>query len=43
MNNSLNPCSNEKLFDPIELSKRTENAVIKGNSRKYLRFGTTPD
>ena len=33
----------KKLFDPLEVSRRTENVVCKGNKRKYLRFGTTPD
>ncbi|HHJ10640.1 MAG TPA: radical SAM protein [Bacteroidetes bacterium] len=31
------------LIDPIELAKKTENVVCRGNKRKYLRFGTTPD
>ena len=33
----------KSLIDPIELAKKTENAVCRGNQRKYLRFGTTPD
>jgi uncharacterized Fe-S cluster-containing radical SAM superfamily protein len=32
-----------KLFDPIDLAARTEKIVCKGNTRRYLRFGTTPD
>lgn len=31
------------LYDPLELTLRTEGLIIKGNKRKYLRFGTTPD
>jgi uncharacterized Fe-S cluster-containing radical SAM superfamily protein len=31
------------LYDPVFLSKKTESNVIRGNKRKYLRFGTTPD
>jgi len=37
------PCQTDKLFDPIELSRKLESLVIQGNKRKYLRFGTTPD
>jgi len=43
MENNLLPCATTTLFDPIELSKKTEKFVIRGNKRKYLRFGTTPD
>jgi uncharacterized Fe-S cluster-containing radical SAM superfamily protein len=32
-----------RLFDPIDLAARTEKIVCKGNTRRYLRFGTTPD
>ena len=31
------------LFDPIDLAARIEKVVCKGNTRRYLRFGTTPD
>jgi len=37
------PCATDTLFDPIELSAKTEKIVMRGNKRKYLRFGTTPD
>lgn len=30
-------------FDPLELARETEKIVCRGNKRKYLRFGTTPD
>ena len=43
MENFKIPYATSKLFDPIELSKKTESIVIQGNKRKYLRFGTTPD
>ncbi len=43
MENIKIPCATGKLFDPIELSEKTESIVIRGNKRKYLRFGTTPD
>lgn len=43
MENIKIPCATGKLFDPIELSKKTESVVIQGNKRKYLRFGSTPD
>ena len=43
MENIKNSCVTGKLFDPIELSIKTESIVIQGNKRKYLRFGTTPD
>lgn len=43
MKNIKLPCATDTLFDPIELSKKTESIVIRGNKRKYLRFGTTPD
>ncbi len=33
----------KKLHDPIELAARTEKVVCRGNKRRYLRFGTTPD
>lgn len=32
-----------KLFDPIDLAARTEKIVCRGNTRRYLRFGITPD
>ena len=33
----------KNLIDPIELAAKTEKIVCKGNKRRYLRFGTTPD
>lgn len=33
----------QNRFDPIELTKETEKIVCRGNKKKYLRFGTTPD
>ena len=43
MNNNFLPCVADKLFDPVELTKKTEKVVMQGNKRKYFRFGTTPD
>lgn len=37
------PQVTEKLFDPLQLNRKTESIVINNNKRKYLRFGTTPD
>ena len=33
----------KNLIDPIQLAAKTEKIVCKGNKRRYLRFGTTPD
>lgn len=33
----------KKFHDPLELAAKTEKIVCKGNKRRYLRFGTTPD
>ncbi len=33
----------KNLIDPIELAAKTKKIVCKGNKRRYLRFGTTPD
>ncbi len=33
----------KKFHDPVELAAKTEKIVCKGNKRRYLRFGTTPD
>lgn len=43
MDNTTLPHVTDKLFDPLELTRKTEKQVTQGNKRKYLRFGTTPD
>ena len=43
MEQNSSPFGTLKFFDPISLSKKTESLVMKGNKRKYIRFGTTPD
>jgi uncharacterized Fe-S cluster-containing radical SAM superfamily protein len=35
--------TNIKPYDPIALSKAIEKATCKGEKRKYLKFGTTPN